>query len=79
MLTRSQRFRRMQLCLMVCLFTATGVPPSAMADRVFDAIRANQFYILSPKDAGWRRACEARLDDIRTETNPRFIQTTTND
>jgi NAD(P)-dependent dehydrogenase (short-subunit alcohol dehydrogenase family) len=60
-------------------FTATGVPPSVMADRVFEAIRENRFYILSPAGAGWRRACEARLDDIRNEQNPRFIQTTTNE
>jgi NAD(P)-dependent dehydrogenase (short-subunit alcohol dehydrogenase family) len=60
-------------------FTATGAPPSLLAIRVFDAVRENRFYILSPAGAGWRRACEARLDDIRNETNPRFIQTTTND
>lgn len=60
-------------------FTATGAPPSLLADRVFDAIRENRFYILSPQGAGWRRACEARLDDIRNEQNPRFLATTSND
>lgn len=60
-------------------FTATGAPPSLLAARVFDAVRENRFYILSPAGRGWRKACEARLDDIRNEQNPRFIQTTTND
>jgi len=60
-------------------FTAAGAPPSVLADRVFDAVRESRFYILSPAGAGWRRACEARLDDIRSEQNPRFVPTTTND
>lgn len=60
-------------------FTASGVPPSVLADRAFDAVRENRFYVLSPAGAGWRRACEARLDDIRNEQNPRFVPTTAND
>ena len=60
-------------------FTKTGVPPSVLADRAFEAIRENRFYVLSPAGNGWRRACETRLEDIRTERNPTFVPTTTND
>lgn len=60
-------------------YTKTGVAPSVLAERAFDAIRNNRFYALSPAGNGWRRACETRLEDIRTERNPTFVLTTTND
>ena len=41
-----------------------------MAQRVFDAIVAERFYILS-EDA-WREAAHTRLDDIRLGRNPTF-------
>ncbi len=47
-----------------------GLPPSVMADRVYDAIREERFYILA-EDA-WRDACNARLEDIRLGRNPTF-------
>jgi len=47
-----------------------GLSPSVMADRVFDAIQQDRFYILS--DEGWRKACNTRLEDIRLGRNPTF-------
>ena len=58
--------------------TKTGVAPSVLADRAFDAIRENRFYVLPPDDSSWRRACDTRLEDIRTQQNPTFVATTTN-
>ena len=60
-------------------FTAAGVEPTVLADRALDAVRENRFYVLSPPERGWRRACEQRLDDIRDERNPTFVVTTTNE
>lgn len=60
-------------------FTAQGAPPSLLAERVFEAVRENRFYILSPAGAGWRRAADTRSEDIRLERNPTFVQVTTND
>ena len=60
-------------------FTSRGAPPSLLADRVFDAVKAERFYVLSPQGNGWRRACESRLEDIRLERNPTFVATTSND
>jgi NAD(P)-dependent dehydrogenase (short-subunit alcohol dehydrogenase family) len=48
-----------------------GTPPKAIAERVLSAIRENRFYVLS--DDVWRRACEARLEDIRLGRNPTFV------
>ena len=47
-----------------------GLPPSVMADRVFDAIQQDRFYILS--EDSWRDACNTRLEDIRLGRNPTF-------
>jgi len=58
--------------------TKTGVAPSALADRAFEAIRENRFYVLPPEDSSWRRACNSRLDDIRDQQNPTFVVTTSN-
>jgi len=51
-----------------------GLPPSVMADRVYDAIQKRRFYILA-EDA-WRDACNARLEDIRLGRDPRFVPPT---
>lgn len=51
-----------------------GLDPSVMADRVYDAIREDRFYILA-EDA-WRDACNQRLDDIRLGRNPTFTPPT---
>jgi NAD(P)-dependent dehydrogenase (short-subunit alcohol dehydrogenase family) len=47
-----------------------GLAPSVMADRVFDAIQQDRFYILS--EDSWRDACNTRLEDIRLGRNPTF-------
>ena len=49
---------------------AAGLGPEVMAQRVLDAIRDEQFYILS--DEAWREAAHVRLDDIRAGRNPTF-------
>jgi len=49
---------------------AAGIGPEVMAQRVLEAIRQGQFYILS-EDA-WRQAAHTRLDDIRAGRNPTF-------
>jgi NAD(P)-dependent dehydrogenase (short-subunit alcohol dehydrogenase family) len=59
--------------------TLIGAPPSLLADRAFEAIRDKRFYILSPADRGWRKACETRLEDVRLERNPTFVAVTSND
>jgi NAD(P)-dependent dehydrogenase (short-subunit alcohol dehydrogenase family) len=45
-----------------------GIPPSAIAERVLDAIRERRFYILS--DDAWRASCNVRFEDIREGRNP---------
>ena len=45
-----------------------GISPDVLAERTFEAIRAERFYILA--DDSWREACNARLDDIREARNP---------
>ena len=59
--------------------TQLGAPPAVLADRALEAVRSNRFYVLAPKGTGWRNACDTRLEDIRTERNPTFVSTTTND
>jgi len=46
----------------------SGIPPSRIGARVFEAIRAERFYILA-EDA-WRDTCNTRLDDVRAARNP---------
>ena len=41
-----------------------------MAQRVFDGIVAERFYLLS--EEAWRDAANTRLDDIRLARNPTF-------
>lgn len=47
-----------------------GLDPSVMADRVFEAIQQDRFYILA--EDSWRDACNTRLEDIRLGRNPTF-------
>ena len=49
---------------------AAGIGPEVMAQRVFDAIVDERFYILS--DEAWREAAHVRLEDIRLGRNPTF-------
>ena len=48
--------------------TAAGLGPEVMAQRVYDAIVDERFYILS--EEGWREAAHIRCDDIRQGRNP---------
>ncbi|MFK7976986.1 MAG: SDR family NAD(P)-dependent oxidoreductase [Halioglobus sp.] len=50
--------------------TAAGIGPEVMAQRVFDAIKNEQFYIFS--EEAWRDAANTRLDDVRVARNPTF-------
>ncbi|MBK7949014.1 MAG: SDR family NAD(P)-dependent oxidoreductase [Deltaproteobacteria bacterium] len=50
--------------------TAGGLDPSAMAERVFQGIREDRFYLLADEGTSWDRACLARLEDIRLRRNP---------
>jgi NAD(P)-dependent dehydrogenase (short-subunit alcohol dehydrogenase family) len=51
-------------------FTAAGLDPSLMAERVVDGIRAGRFYLLSEEGGSWRESCNTRLEDIRLARNP---------
>lgn len=48
----------------------TGIPPASMADRVFEGIREDRFYLLAEEGTNWDIACRTRLDDIRARRNP---------
>ena len=47
-----------------------GIDPSVMADRVFEGIRTDTFYLLADEGTSWDLACRTRLDDIRARRNP---------
>lgn len=49
---------------------AVGIGPEVMAQRVFDGIVAERFYLLS--EEAWRDTAHIRLDDIRLARNPTF-------
>jgi NAD(P)-dependent dehydrogenase (short-subunit alcohol dehydrogenase family) len=48
----------------------TGIPPSVMADRVFEGIRTDTFYLLAEEGTNWDYACRTRLEDILARRNP---------
>jgi len=47
-----------------------GIGPEVMAQRVFDGIVEERFYLLS--EEAWRDAANTRLDDVRLARNPTF-------
>ena len=49
---------------------SAGIGPEVMAQRVYDAIVEERFYILS--DDVWRESANVRLDDLRAGRNPTF-------
>ena len=49
---------------------SAGIGPEVMAQRVYDAIVEERFYILS--DEAWRDSANVRLDDVRHARNPTF-------
>ena len=50
--------------------TDGGLDPSVMADRVFEGIREDRFYLLAEEGSSWDLACRTRLDDIKERRNP---------
>ena len=50
--------------------TAQGLRPDVLAARTFDAIQKERLYILPPEGDPFREACNLRLAQIRTGTNP---------
>lgn len=46
----------------------TGMPPSQVAEAVFDAIREERFYILTHAD--WKTFVQKRMEDILHDRNP---------
>jgi len=50
--------------------TRGSAPPRLLAERVLQAIKDEQFYVLPPREDPWSAVAEARLDDIRTRRNP---------
>jgi NAD(P)-dependent dehydrogenase (short-subunit alcohol dehydrogenase family) len=46
----------------------TGLPPSEVAEAVFDAIRNGRFYILTHAD--WKPLVQKRMNDILQDRNP---------
>jgi hypothetical protein len=43
-----------------------------MAERVYQGIKHDQFYLLAEEGTNWEAACLARLEDIRLRRNPTF-------
>jgi NAD(P)-dependent dehydrogenase (short-subunit alcohol dehydrogenase family) len=50
--------------------TEGGLDPAVMAERVYQGIREDRFYLLADAGTSWDRACLARLEDIRLRRNP---------
>ncbi|MEZ4331158.1 MAG: SDR family NAD(P)-dependent oxidoreductase [Myxococcota bacterium] len=50
--------------------TEGGLDPAVMAERVYQGIREDRFYLLADEGTSWDRACLARLEDIRLRRNP---------
>jgi len=48
----------------------TGLDPSVMAERVYQGIKEDRFYLLADEGTSWEQACLARLEDIRLRRNP---------
>ena len=55
---------------------AAGSPPAHVADIVFDAIRAERFYVFPHPE--WKERIEARMNDILAERNPTLDQVVLN-
>jgi hypothetical protein len=43
-----------------------------MAERVYQGIKHDQFYLLAEEGTNWEAACLTRLEDIRLRRNPTF-------
>ena len=53
--------------------SSQGVSPDAIAERAVDAIREERFYALAPEGEHWRSMCNARMELIRTASNPKLL------
>ena len=53
--------------------TSQGVSPEAIAERAVEAIREDRFYVLAPESDLWRRMCNARMELVRTASNPQML------
>lgn len=47
-----------------------GVAPEVVAERALEAVREGRLYVFPPPGDPWRKACDARLDDLREARNP---------
>lgn len=52
--------------------TAGSLAPRVLAERVLQAIKDQDFYILPPSDNPWRDTANTRLEDLRLARNPTF-------
>jgi len=52
--------------------TANSQSPRVLAERVLQAIKNEQFYVLPPTDNPWRETARVRLEDIGQVRNPSF-------
>ena len=50
--------------------TRGSTPPRVLAERVLQAIKDEQFYVLPPPEDPWSAVVEHRLEDIRLRRNP---------
>jgi NAD(P)-dependent dehydrogenase (short-subunit alcohol dehydrogenase family) len=53
--------------------TASGLSPDAIAERAITAMKEDRFYALAPEGDAWRRMCNARLELVRTASNPQML------
>ena len=53
--------------------SSQGVSPDEIAERAVDAIREERFYALAPEGEHWRSMCNARMELIRTASNPKLL------
>jgi short-subunit dehydrogenase len=61
-----------EFAAMVRSFVENGMAPEAIADRVFEAIRADQFWILTHSE--FDAAIRARVDGMLERRNPPRVQ-----
>ena len=50
----------------------SGLDPSVMAERVYEGIKQDRFYLLAEEGGNWDAACRTRLEDIQLRRNPTF-------
>ncbi len=53
--------------------SSQGLAPDTIAERAIAAIREDRFYALAPEGEMWRRMSDARMELIRTVSNPQLL------